>query len=190
MNATKEFNLLLFSLKDKVHEFSFTVDEKFFKCFENSPVEDGNFEVKVILNKSESLLQLEFQINGVAKLACDRTLESFDFSIQKVSKILFKFGQEYEEISDDVIILKQGTAELNISTWIYELIAVEIPYKKLHPSQIEDDEDLDWEDESNLQLVYSDVDEEQENEADQNAEISEETSKEVWEELKKKFNKE
>lgn len=185
MNNLKEFNFLLFSLSDKVHESSHQVNNKFFEQFENSPIEEGNFEVNITLKKSETLLQYEFKIKGVAKLLCDRSLEEFDFPMEKESKILFKFGENYDEPADDLIILEHGTSELNVARWVYELIAVEIPFKKLHP-KFEEDEDEDFEEEeyNNLQLVYSDVDDELEEE-------DEETdSSESWEQLKKKFNKE
>lgn len=181
--SMREYNILLFSLKEKVHEFRYKISKEFFKHYENSLVEDGDFEVIATLNKSESLLQFEFKIKGNAHLICDRSLESFTFPIEKTSKILFKYGENYEEISDDVIILEHGTSELNIAQWIYELIAVEIPYKKLHPKyNIEEEEDED-EDDSNIQLVYTDVIEE-----DSGEESGDEN--EVWENLKKKFNKE
>jgi uncharacterized protein len=181
MNTIKEFEFLLFSLKDKVHEYSHTIGKEFFIPIENSPIEEANFNVGITLKKSESLLQFEFNINGTAQLTCDRSLDLFDYPIQKTSSIVFKFGEAYEEVSDDMIILEQGTAELNVSRWIYELIAVEIPYKKLHPRfEAEEEDDEDWDEDSNIKLVYS----------DEGDDDDESESSEVWEELKKKFNKE
>jgi uncharacterized protein len=187
-NAIKEFQLSLFSLKDKVHDLSYVVDNQFFEQFEYSLVSEGKFEIEIKLDKSDQLLQFDFKIKGIAKLTCDRSLEDFDFPIEKKAKILFKFGKEYEEVSDDVIILEQGTNELNIAPLVYELITVEIPYKKLHPKFQSEQEEV-WEDEEfgdELELVYSDqLSEEEEDDSDESSE-----SNEQWEQLKKKFNKE
>jgi uncharacterized metal-binding protein YceD (DUF177 family) len=57
-------------------------------------------------------------------------------------KIIFKYGQEEKEISDDMVQITQGTERLELGQYIYEFIALGIPMKRLHPKfQNESDED-------------------------------------------------
>ena len=176
-DVLKEFEISLFSLKFKVHSFEYQIGKKFFDCFENSPLEEGEFEIEVSLDKSETLLQLEFFINGKAKLVCDRSLDEFDYSLSKTSRMVYKYGEEYEEMSEELIVIPEGTQILNIASVIYELIALEIPFKKLHPRFEEEEDDEE------LEAVY--IDEEIEEEE---TEIEEQIDS-TWEDLKKKFNK-
>ena len=175
----KEFEIGLFSLKNKVHSFEYQIGNTFFECFENSPLEQGDFQLSVLLDKSERLLQFEVSIKGSSKLICDRSLDEFDFPIESSSKVVYKYGESYQELSEDLIVIPEGTEKLNLATVLYELIAVEIPFKKLHPRFLVEDEDLDEEEE--LEVVYLDEDFE-----------NEETEEQIdprWEDLKKKFEK-
>ena len=174
-NILKTFDFMLYSLKDKVHTFDYTIEDSFFQNFENSPVEKGNFDIHVVLDKSERLLQFHFEIVGKANLICDRSLDSFDYEIDKKASIVFKYGEKYEEAAEDLIILEHGTSIINIAKFIYELIAITIPFKKLHP-RFNDEEDS----EDEIELVYKD---EQLEEAKEQENIDPR-----WEDLKKKFD--
>jgi len=176
-NILKDFNYGLFSLKNKIHYFDHRADDQFFECFDNSPITTGDFEVKVVFDKSANLLQFDISIHGSAELVCDRSLETFDYEINKESKVVYKYGEEYQELSEDLIILAEGTQELNIASVVYELIAVEIPFKKVHPD-LEDE----WEEDAELALVYQD-------DADESEDSEEEQIDPRWEDLKKKFGK-
>lgn len=178
-NILSEFDLLLFSLGDKTHELNYQIGDSFFEQFEDSLIEKGEFDVQIVLVKSETMLQFDFDIKGKAQLICDRSLEEFEYPFSKRSKMVFKFGEEFEEVSDEMVILPRGTAELNIASWIYEFITLEIPFKKLHPKFQEEEDEFD--DDDGLELVYSD-------EVDDTEELDqEEKPNEMWAELKKKF---
>ncbi len=52
-----------------------------------------------------------FKIKGIAKLICDRSLEPFDFPVEDMhNKIVFKYGDQDEEITDEIIIINRDTA--------------------------------------------------------------------------------
>lgn len=177
-DVLNEYEIALVSLKYKTHLFNYRVGNEFFKCFEGSPVEVGDLEIEVSLDKSETLLNLEVSINGTVNLQCDRSLDLFDYTIDKKAFMVYKYGEEYQELSDELIVLPEGVQALNIASLIYELLVIDIPFKKLHP-RYASEEDMD--DDEELEVVY----------LDESAE-PEETSEEkesTWEDLKKKFNK-
>lgn len=172
----KQFNYTLFSLKDGRHEFSHQIGDTFFNSFENSLVPNGDFKVDVVLEKSERLLQFEFFIKGSSLLICDRSLEEFEYQVDMSTIVNYKYGETYEEMAEDLIVLKHGTSELNIASVLYELIAVEIPFKKLHP-KFEEEESGDDED---VVLVYSD-------DTKTDSQDEEQKIDPRWSDLKKKF---
>ena len=49
-------------------------------------------------------------------------------------KILFKFGDKDEEISDEMMVINRNKSIVNVSKFIYEFFLLNIPVKRLHPS--------------------------------------------------------
>lgn len=178
-SVINEYEIALVSLKYKEHFFNYRVGNEFFTCFDSSPVEVGDLEVEVKLDKAETLLNLEVSISGTINLRCDRSLDLFDYALDKKAIMVYKYGEEYQELSDELIVLPEGVQTLNLASLLYELIVIEIPFKKLHPRYVTN-EDLD-DDDSELEVVYLD-------ESEENQETEEEKES-TWEDLKKKFNK-
>jgi uncharacterized metal-binding protein YceD (DUF177 family) len=95
------------------------------------------------LLKSDSFIELKFEIEGKIELVCDRSLEPFWFNLLLNNKLLLKFGEDWEEISDEILMMPRDEQTINVAQYIYEFIGVSIPMKKLHPkfdNENEDDE--------------------------------------------------
>lgn len=133
MKELKEFDIEIVKLSPKRHEYEFESGDSFFKNFEQNLIEDGKFNVKLLLDKSETMIQLRFHIVGTIQLICDRSLEVFDYPINLEQKLILKFGEESEELSDEIEIIPRNTQRINIAQYIFEFIGLSIPMKKLHP---------------------------------------------------------
>ena len=46
---------------------------------------------------------------------------------------MVKFGNEYNDEDTDILILPHGEYEINIQQYIYELIVLSVPIKRVHP---------------------------------------------------------
>ena len=112
----------------------------------------SHFSANVVLDKHETFIEAEFKIKGEAKLICDRSLEPFDFPIDIDSHIMFKYGEEEAELSDEIIIISRDRVSLELGQYIYEFISLSIPIKKVHPKfqDIEDDDE-----DSEGRLIYT-----------------------------------
>lgn len=142
MKELKAYKIEIFGLSNSTHDFNFTFNDDFFSHFENSLVSKGKGTCDVILTKTDSMITLNLMISGSIELECDRSLELFDFPIQVEKEIIYKYGDEEKELSEDVFVILKGTQELNIASFLYESISLEIPMKKLHPKfQNEPEED-------------------------------------------------
>ncbi|MFN3489771.1 MAG: YceD family protein [Emticicia sp.] len=128
-----KYDINIQGLEEKVHNFDFEGDDRFFGAFEQSFITKGNFKAIVRLNKNSALIQLNFDITATLELTCDRSLELFDEEVQVSEKYIYKFGDRHEEISDEIEMIPYGAATVNIAQHIFDFIGISLPMKKLHP---------------------------------------------------------
>ncbi|NJM26534.1 MAG: DUF177 domain-containing protein [Bacteroidia bacterium] len=135
----KAYSVNIIGLSNKVHHFDYEVGDRFFSEFDAGLITKGQFQVNVALNKHETFIEVDFGITGHATLTCDRSLDEFDHPIKVNRKVIFKYGDETREITDDVMMIDRGTVSLDLSQYIYEFIGLALPMKKLHPRFSEDE---------------------------------------------------
>lgn len=133
LKPLREFDIQLQSLKPGKHIFEHTINDRFFGMFKNSLVGGASLKATVQLNKTSLLLTLRFEIVGTITLTCDRTLRQFDRPLQIDHNIYFKNGEREEEVSEDVYHITPKTDCINTAQFIYELVTLAVPMKKLHP---------------------------------------------------------
>lgn len=155
MKQLRAFKINIFGLSNNPHSFDFSFDEAFFAEFEDSLVSKGKGTCHVDLMKSDSMITLDLSIEGSIELECDRSLELFDYPISTKQEVIFKYGDEERELSEDVFVIIKDQQEINIGEFIYEFIMLEVPMKKLHPKFQNDDNESD-------ELIYSDDSEDKE----------------------------
>lgn len=129
----KEFAVNIIGLSKKAHLFNYHLEKGFFEKYGTEAVSDGRFDVEVVLDKKETFIEVNFKVSGQAALLCDRTLEPFDFPITETRKMVFKYGEEAQEISDEIVIITRDQDSIDLGQYLYEFIALAIPMKKLHP---------------------------------------------------------
>lgn len=166
-NVLKSFEINLARLENGTHHFQFELVPNFFETFENNLVEDGFGKASLIMDKSESMMALNFTIEVDVLLICDVSLESYRESLICQKKHIVKFSLTSEELSDEISTIDMGMQILNVSGYIYEFVSLEIPMKKVHP-RLRGQERAD--------LVYKDEtpslnDQEQENKIDPRWEV-------------------
>jgi uncharacterized protein len=170
----KAYSINIVGLSNKDHHFDFEIGDEFFKHYGADLLQEGGFfTAHVDLNKQETLIDADFKIKGTAKLICDRSLEIFDYPIETRHKMVFKFGDEDQELTDEIVIINRDAVTLQLGQYIYEFIALAIPMKKLHP-KFKDEEDED--DEVEGKIIYTSGDDKSDD--DENIDPR-------WEQLKK-----
>ncbi len=59
-------------------------------------------------------------------------------------ELVVKFGEEFNDDDDEILILPHGAYEVNIAQYVFELAALSAPTKRIHPDAIqEENDDLD-----------------------------------------------
>lgn len=177
MKALRDFDIHIFKLSNGLHQYQFEIGDAFFKLFKNELVQQGKLTVDISLEKSDRMIQLQPNIQGLITLTCDRTLEEFEEEIYSDRTMLYKFGEEEQELSEDVMVIHKDTQTINVASILLEFILLEVPMKKIHPKYRDE---FDDDDESELLVVYtSEVDETEEEEPNNEEQIDPR-----WEKLK------
>lgn len=133
MKGLSKYNIEIYKLANVKHEFDFEIANTFFALFENSPVTEGHVQVHLEVDKRDNLIEVNFKFKGEITLVCDRCLENYQHAITHEEKLIYKYGDEEKEIDDQVSIITKQTQVINVGQFIYESIALTIPFKKLHP---------------------------------------------------------
>jgi uncharacterized protein len=153
MKAWRDFDIDIYKLSNQKHYYNFDLEDVFFSNFPDSLLTKGKLKVDLIIEKSETFIISIFDIKGMVELTCDRSLELFDFEIITKNKLIFKFGEDLVEITDEIVTIPRDAQKINVAQYIYEFIGLAIPMKKLHPKF--EKEYLEDRDDQETILIYS-----------------------------------
>jgi uncharacterized protein len=132
LRPLKQFSIPFTGLKIGKHQFDFEIDNSFFEAYEYSLVKKGELKADIELDKQETMLILQFHINGTIVLECDKCLSEFNAPISIHERQIVKFAEDDLESDDlEIIMLNKKESELNVADLIYEFINVGVPYIKI-----------------------------------------------------------
>jgi len=134
MKDLKEFNIPFIGLKEGSHLFEYQIDKKFFEAFQFDDFNDINLKTNLNFVKKATLFELFFSIKGTVNVPCDVTNEPFDLDIDGNLNLIVKFGPEFNDEHDEILILPNEAYQINIAQYIYELIVLSVPSKRVHPN--------------------------------------------------------
>ena len=137
MKKHKEFVIPFSGLKQGKHEFDFEIDNTFFESFEYNEFNGAAINLLVLLNKSSTMLELEMTANGTVNVYCDVTNEPYDQAIEANLDLVVKFGDEFNDDNDEILILPHGEFQVNISQYVYEMLVLAVPLKRVHPGVLD-----------------------------------------------------
>lgn len=137
MKALKSYTIPFIGLKVGEHHFDYQIDNTFFQHFEYDEYNAVNVEINLKLEKKPTLLELCFSADGAVNVNCDISNEPYDQPIADEFKLVVKFGNEYNDDDENILIVPHGEYEINVAQYIYELIILAVPAKRIHPG-IED----------------------------------------------------
>lgn len=134
MGKFSSYNIPLRGLSEGKHEFKYDLDKSFFALIDDGTAEikKGDLKVVVSLKKISTTFELVFNIVGVVSVPCDRCLDDISMDVDATNKLIVKFGKEYSEESDEIVVIPEEDGEINIAWFLYEFIVLSLPAKKVH----------------------------------------------------------
>jgi len=133
MNIQKDFLIPFVGLKLGKHQFDYQIDKKFFEGFEFDEYNDVNIKVELVFDKKSTMLELAFKHKGTVNVPCDVTGEEFDLPIKGKLNLIVQFGDAFNNENDELLILPHGEFQVDVAQYIYEMIVLSVPSKRIHP---------------------------------------------------------
>ncbi|WP_421803609.1 YceD family protein [Flagellimonas sp.] len=133
MMKLKEFFIPFSGLKLGKHKFVYEIDDAFFESFDYQEFNGASVNISAVLEKMSTMMELEMKATGTINVDCDLTGESYDQPIDSDLKLVVKFGEEYNDEDDEILIIPHGEHQFNIAQYIYEMLVLAVPQKRVHP---------------------------------------------------------
>ncbi|WP_097044277.1 YceD family protein [Flagellimonas pacifica] len=137
MMKLKEFFIPFSGLKLGKHEFGYEIDNTFFESFEYQEFNAASIDIAAILDKMNNMMELEIEAKGTVNVDCDLTGEPYDQPVSSNLHLVIKFGEEYNDENDEILIIPHGEYQINISQYVYEMLVLAVPQKRIHPGVLD-----------------------------------------------------
>lgn len=133
MGKFTEFKLGLKSLPVGAHHTEYHLGKEFFVNMESADVTDADLAVSLDVVHRNDAYDMTFHIYGNVTLVCDRCLDSLEMPMDTTYHVTVEYGDDYNDESDDVLIIPESDTSLNVAYMIYDTVALAIPIKHVHP---------------------------------------------------------
>lgn len=153
MNQLRQYDINIIGLETKRYEFDYSSDKAFFQSLEQQLIMEGGIQTHLILDKSETMIRLDFSISGWVERTCDRSLDLYNEQVDTRQTLFLKFADRNEELTDEIELIERNTATVNVARYIFDYIVLSMPMRGLHP-RFRDEEDQD-DDLLNGKIIYS-----------------------------------
>jgi hypothetical protein len=115
MMKQKEFNIPFSGLKQGKHEFDYKIENKFFESFGYDEFNDAKIDLHV----------------------GDTSREPYDQKFSGTLELVVKFGDEYNDENDEILVIPHSDHQLNIAQFVYEMLVLAVPQKRVHPGVLD-----------------------------------------------------
>ena len=130
MDTFEPYSIPIKSLEKGVHIYDFKLDEEFFEHFESSPIAESDLDVKVVMDKRESMILWAFEVQGKIRTQCDRCMEDISLPIHQSHDLIVKYGPEGD--SDDVVYIEPDQPSFQLAPYLYEFSCLSIPLVRVY----------------------------------------------------------
>lgn len=119
MGKFELYNIDLKNLTPGVHEFDYHLENKFFLDIDGDQVQKGKVNVHLTVKKTSMMFEMDFHIEGVVIVSCDRCLDDMEQPVESDNRLVVKFGKEYSEENDEIVIIPEEEGKINIAWFLY-----------------------------------------------------------------------
>ena len=137
MSNLKQYNIPFIGLKQGKHLFEYEIENTFFEAFNFNEYNSSRLQVKLVFDKKSTFFELNFNVEGFVNVDCDTSLEPYEQEVKGNMPLVIKFGTEYNDDNEEMIIIPNEYFEINVSQFIYELVILSVPTKKVHPKVLD-----------------------------------------------------
>lgn len=129
----KDFDISFIGLKQGNHEFEYELSDSFFEHFGFNEFCNAEINIQATLTKGSTMMELAVKGNGTVEVNCDLTNEPFKINLTPTLDLVIKFGEEYNDEDDEILVLPHGEYQFNVAQYLYEMTVLSLPQKRIHP---------------------------------------------------------
>jgi len=135
MSRRRDFEIAFVGLKPGVHEFNYSIDDRFFEAYQQQDFRNCKAHVKLLLDRKSSFMLLRFEVGGKLETTCDRCNSNLPLELWDEFSITVKMVEEPELMNEqeddpDVYYISRGESHIDIADWVYEFVNLSIPMQK------------------------------------------------------------
>ena len=127
----ESFKIDLKALSQGASILEFKLDDSYFKAIDAPDIQRGELSSSLSISRTDDFFELNFHTEGIVHIPCDICLDDMEQSIETDDRLLVRFGEDYSE-EDDLVIVAENEGILDVAWFIYEFIALNIPIKHVH----------------------------------------------------------
>lgn len=125
------YKVVLKDLNTETRVYEYDLDEVYFKKIDSPEVQKGNVKAIVKVTKKNMSFELDFLLEGIVLIPCDRCLDQMEQPINYKEKLQVRFGETFSE-ENEIVIVPESEGGINIAWFLYEFIVLNIPLKHVH----------------------------------------------------------
>jgi uncharacterized metal-binding protein YceD (DUF177 family) len=119
-------------MREDVQDVEYLLDNQFFMNIGGEDIQKGKVNVFVTVTKVGNAFNFAFKLSGTVAIPCDRCLDDMDFPFETSARLIVKFGKDYAEESDEIVIIPESEGVINLAWFLYEFVVLAIPIKHVH----------------------------------------------------------
>lgn len=135
MKYAREFMLPIAGLPLGETRYTFDLERPFFELHADEEVTDAQLKVDLLLAKRDNMIELIFSIKGWVGIDCDRCADNYRQVLEGKQELILKYGETYEEESDEIVVIPVDLHEFDINHLLYEYCILMLPYRRIHPDK-------------------------------------------------------
>jgi uncharacterized metal-binding protein YceD (DUF177 family) len=126
------YKIDLKGMQTDIQEKEYLLDNKYFTNIDGEDVQKGKINASVQIVKKADVFDLSFKFEGIVIIPCDRCLDDMDFPLETTAHLIVKFGKDYSEESDEIVVIPESEGVINLAWFLYEFVVLAIPIKHVH----------------------------------------------------------
>ncbi len=114
------------------YEQDFVIDKKFFENMENHGILNADVSVHLDMTYRNEVYECVFHCKGQLQIPCDRCLDPLDHEIDTEYKVSVKYGDNYDDGADNLLVIPYSNSYLNVAYMLYDTLLLTIPLRHVH----------------------------------------------------------
>ena len=119
-------------MQQDIKKYEYLLDNQFFTNIGGEDIQKGKVQTKLTVSKKAGVFDLSFTFSGIVVVPCDRCLDDMDLPVETTAHLIVKFGKDYSEESDEIVVIPEAEGIINLAWFLYEFVALAVPIKHVH----------------------------------------------------------